>query len=114
MQAALLLLDLQLGECAQKALQAASKQQADQEQPSSTGLELALCCSRAASLGGDHEGGHTNLPLCWLFYRTPHQPWSLNLHYLALAHLAPSMTEYPFKHDQRCCHALLGLTFIAV
>ena len=56
MQAALLLLDLQLGECAQKALQAASKEQADEEQAGQSGLELSLCCSRAASLVGDDQG----------------------------------------------------------
>lgn len=56
MQAALLLLDLQLGECAQQALQAGSKAQTDEEQPGQSGLELSLCCSRAASLVGDDEG----------------------------------------------------------
>ncbi|KAA6417329.1 MAG: tetratricopeptide repeat 18, partial [Trebouxia sp. A1-2] len=53
LQVALLLLDLQLGECAQQALQAAGKGQADEEVP---GLEMALCCSKAASLTGDATG----------------------------------------------------------
>jgi len=52
-QVALLLLDLQLGECAQQALQAAGKGQGDEEVP---GLEMALCCSKAASLTGDTTG----------------------------------------------------------
>ena len=50
---ALLLLDLQLGECSQQALQAAGAGQGDEEVP---GLELALCCSKAASLVGDDTG----------------------------------------------------------
>ena len=53
LQVALLLLDLQLGECGQHALQAAGAGQGDEEVP---GLELALCCSRAASLVGDDTG----------------------------------------------------------
>lgn len=52
-QVALLLLDLQLGECAQQALQAAGKGQGEEEVP---GLEMALCCSKAASLTGDDTG----------------------------------------------------------
>lgn len=64
-QVALLLLDLQLGECAQQALQAAGKGQGEEEVP---GLEMALCCSKAASLTGDDTGNphavkaeHTNI-----------------------------------------------------
>ena len=53
LQVALLLLDLQLGECGQQALQAAGAGQGNEEVP---GLELALCCSRAASLVGDDTG----------------------------------------------------------
>lgn len=52
-QVALLLLDLRLGECGQQALQAAGTGQGIEEVP---GLELALCCSRAASLVGDDTG----------------------------------------------------------
>ena len=53
LQVALLLLDLQLGKCAQQALQAGSSGQGNEEVP---GLELALCCSKAASLVGDDTG----------------------------------------------------------
>ena len=53
LQVALLLLDLRLGECGQQALQAAGTGQGIEEVP---GLELALCCSRAASLVGDDTG----------------------------------------------------------
>ena len=52
-QVALLLLDLQLGECAQQALEAAGKGQGDEEV---AGVEMALCCSKAASLVGDDIG----------------------------------------------------------
>ena len=58
LQVALLCLDLQLGECGQQALQAAGAGQGSEEVP---GLELALCCSRAASLVGDDTGV---LPIC--------------------------------------------------
>ena len=56
MQVALLLLDLQLGECGQQALQRASMQLPEQQGTDSSALELSLCCSRAASLVGDEEG----------------------------------------------------------
>ena len=52
-QVALLLLDLQLGGCAQQALEAAGKGQGEEQVP---GLEMALCCSKAASLVGDDVG----------------------------------------------------------
>lgn len=60
LQVALLMLDLQLGECGQQALQAAGAGQGSEEVP---GLELALCCSRAASLVGDDTG--FCLLSCW-------------------------------------------------
>ena len=53
MQVALLLLDLQLGGCAQQALEAAGRGQGEDQVP---GLEMALCCSKAASLVGDDIG----------------------------------------------------------
>ena len=64
LQVALLLLDLQLGECGQQALQAAGAGQGSEEVP---GLELALCCSRAASLVGDDTGSWL-LSGCMLLY----------------------------------------------
>lgn len=64
LQVALLMLDLQLGECGQQALQAAGAGQGSEEVP---GLELALCCSRAASLVGD-DTGFWLLSRCSLLY----------------------------------------------
>ena len=53
LQAALLLLDLQLGICADKALQAL----ADAEPAASLAADIAVCKSRAAFLCGREEGG---------------------------------------------------------
>ena len=53
LQAALLLLDLQLGTCADKALQAL----ADAEPAASLAADIAVCKSRAAFLCGREEGG---------------------------------------------------------
>lgn len=53
LQAALLLLDLQLGTCADWALQAL----ADAEPAASLAADIAVCKSRAAFLCGREEGG---------------------------------------------------------